>query len=114
MVLNGCVGPNANPGDICYLAPTAAEVTVSGRAVTSTGRGIRNVRIQLTDAEGNIRTAMTSAFGYYRFNDVQAGQSLILTALSKRYSFSQPTQIANALEDVEEVNFIAYPSDTGR
>ncbi len=90
-------------------APTAASVTLSGRAVTSTGRGIRNVIIQMTDASGTTRTAMTSAFGYYRFNDVAAGATYILTARGKTYRFDQPTQVVSLSEDAAEINFVAYP-----
>lgn len=92
-------------------APTAAAVTISGRAITSTGRGITNVMIQLTDAGGVTRTALTSAFGYYRFADVQAGETVIISAYGKSYSFSQPTQVVNAFEDTAEINFVAYPTE---
>src|SRR5262245_13938422 len=47
------------------LAPTAAPVTISGRVVNRYGRGISGVILSLTDAEGNSRRAITSAFGYY-------------------------------------------------
>lgn len=90
-------------------APTAGMVTVGGRAVSSTGRGIKNVIIQMTDTNGNVRTAVTSAFGYYRFTDVAAGETYIFMAKGKRFTFNQPTQVLNATEDTMNVNFVAIP-----
>lgn len=93
---------------IISLAPTAASVAISGRAMSSTGRGIRNVMIRLTDGEGHIRFASTSAFGYYRFNDVNAGETVIITAKGKRFEFATPSQVLNVNEDASNVNFVAY------
>jgi hypothetical protein len=92
---------------ITLLAPTAATVSISGRVTSITGRGIRNVRLTLTDSSGQIRTATTTSFGYYRFDDVQAGETYVLTATGKRYTFSQPVQVLNVTEDASEVNFTA-------
>ncbi len=89
------------------MAPTAATVSISGRVMTASGRGIVNVRLTLTDSNGEIRTTTTTAFGYYRFDDVQAGETYILSAAGKRYTFSQPVQVLNINEEASEVNFIA-------
>ena len=99
---------------VAPAAPTAASVTIGGRALTADGRAIRNVMIQMTDASGATRTAITSAFGYYRFPNVEAGETVILTARGKSYSFSQPTRVVNATEDAAEINFVAYQSETRR
>jgi hypothetical protein len=89
------------------LAPTAATVSVSGRVTTITGRGIRSVQLFLTDSQGNIRTTTTSTFGYYHFDNVQVGETYILSASGKHYNFSQPSQVLNFNEETEQVNFIA-------
>lgn len=91
------------------LAPTAAMVTVSGRAMSSAGRGIRNVVIRMTDVSGNVRTATTTAFGYYRFAAVEAGETYIITATGKRSTFSQPSHVLNIYEDTDGINFISNP-----
>lgn len=91
-------------------APTAATVTIGGRAINSTGRGIRNVIIRLTSADGAIRFATTTAFGYYRFTNVNAGETYIITAKGKRFEFSQPSQVLNVNENVVDINFIALPN----
>jgi len=89
------------------FAPTAATVSVGGRVMTSDGRGIMNVRLSLTDSNGQVRTTTTTAFGYYRFEDVQAGETYILSATGKHYTFSQSVQVLNVNEETNEVNFTA-------
>jgi hypothetical protein len=92
---------------IASLAPTAATVSVSGYVTTTLGRGISGIQLSLTDSQGITRTASTTTGGYYRFEDVQAGETYILTATGKRYSFSQPVQVLNINEETNQVNFIA-------
>jgi predicted extracellular nuclease len=89
------------------LAPTAATVMLAGRILTLDGRGLTNVRLSLTDSQGNTRTTSTETGGYYRFEDVQVGETYILSASGKRYTFSQPLQVLNINEEANEVNFIA-------
>src|SRR5687768_10257223 len=55
------------------FAPTAASVTVGGRILTANGSGIRNVRIIMTNASGETQTAISTTFGYFRFEDVLSG-----------------------------------------
>lgn len=90
------------------VAPTAASVSVGGRVMTESGRGIRSVKITLTDSSGNTRTATTTAFGYYRFADVAAGETYIISAFGKSYTFSQPSQVLNINGDLTDIDFIGY------
>jgi subtilisin-like proprotein convertase family protein len=85
--------------------PTAADVTVSGRVVNASGRGIAGVSLTLRDAEGNRLTATTNTFGFYRFENVPAGQTYVLTALSRQYRFTQ--QVLAVEDNLEGVDFIA-------
>jgi len=91
------------------LSPTAAAVTIGGRVMTADGRGIRNVRVSLIEQNGTSRTVLSSAFGYYRFPDVTAGQTVILSASGKRFNFDNPTQILSVNDEMEEINFTASP-----
>ena len=97
---------NANFG-IKNLAPTAALAKVAGRVMTSGGRGIINVRVTITDASGNARTTLTTAYGNFLFDDVEVGSTYIVTATAKHYTFSQPMQILNINEETDQVFFIA-------
>jgi hypothetical protein len=97
-------------GNISLLAPTAASVTIGGRVVTDKGRGVSKATVTMTDQTGNVRSAITNPFGYYRFDDIEAGQVVVLTIKAKRYEFAQPTIVLQVNEDLSEVNFAAIPA----
>ena len=86
-------------------APTAASVSISGRVFGGSGKGLRNAYVILTDEQGRSRTVQTSAFGYYRFEEVEVGRTYILTVQSKRYEFEP--QVVFVTDEITELNF--YP-----
>lgn len=86
-------------------APTAASVSVTGRILSSSGRGIINAVVVMTDPNGNTRFARTSTFGYYRFDDVQIGGTYIFTVSSKRYEFA--AIVRTITEETRDLNFLA-------
>lgn len=55
--------------------------------LTENGRPLSNATVALTDAAGNQRLARTSAFGYFRFDNVEVGQVYIVSINSKRFVF---------------------------
>lgn len=90
------------------LSPTAASVTISGRVLVSpNGGGLTNAVVVMTDMNGNMRYARSSSFGYYRFEDVEVGQTYIFDVHSKRYQFAP--QIVTVMEELTELNFTAEP-----
>jgi glucose/arabinose dehydrogenase len=86
---------------------TAATATVSGRVMTASGRGIRNVLVTMTDESGNVRTARSTSFGLYRFADVPAGATYIFTVSGKRFTFRNNTRVQSIVEDTDDINFVA-------
>lgn len=97
------------------LSPTAATVTVSGRATTTTGRSISGTIVSMTDSQGIVRRATTSTMGFYRFVEVNAGETYVFTAKNKRYQFTQPTQVFNVDSDISNINFTGAPTgESGR
>jgi len=87
--------------------PTAASVSIGGRVTTPEGRGLRGALVSLTDQNGNTRTAMTTTFGYYHFDEVAAGETYVISVSSKRYSFAP--QVVSVMEDLTGLNFTAEP-----
>lgn len=87
------------------FAPSAASVSVAGRLSVGKGSGLANAFVNLTDQDGNTRTVQTSSFGYYRFDDVEVGQTYTVTIRSRRYFFSP--QIVSVNEEIEDLNFTA-------
>ncbi len=89
------------------FAPTAAEVTVSGSVKTAAGRGINNVFISMTGANGETRTIQSSSFGFFRFDNVAVGETYIFTVKAKRFTFAQPTLVRSIFDDTDDINFVA-------
>ena len=87
---------------------TLANVSVSGRVMTSSGQGVSNTLVSLTDSSGTFRrSALTSSFGYYRFDNVAAGGTYTIAAVSKRYTFTAQTLQVN--DNLTDVDFTALP-----
>ncbi len=84
-------------------APTAANVSISGRVLTVNGLGIPHSIVNFTDADGNIRTARTNQFGYFRFDDVEVGQTYIFQVSAKGYLFAP--QVINVGDSISGLNF---------
>lgn len=92
------------------LAPTAANVSVGGRVMTSTGQGLPGVVVRIGSVNGELARTMTAAFGYYRFENVPAGESYIVQVSSKWYSFAEPVRVVNVVDEVSNLDFVgAFP-----
>jgi hypothetical protein len=94
-------------GTVTLLGPTAASVSISGRVLTAAGRGIRNVTVTMIDSQGRERTAQTTSFGYYRFDDVEAGETVTITAKARRFKFSQSTIVRTTNDSVTNADFVS-------
>ena len=86
------------------LAPTAAAVAVAGRVQTPDGVGVGNALVTLTDSAGHVRASRTSGFGYYRYDDVEAGQIVIIAVRSKRYQYH--SQVVSVNDSLAYVDFV--------
>lgn len=99
---------NNGAGSLTYIIgqpATTAAVSIGGRVLTNTNRGLANAVVYLTDSDGETRTARTNPFGYYRFSDIAAGQTVVVTVISKRYQFAP--QVLSVTEAIEDLNFAA-------
>lgn len=86
--------------------PSAASVTVSGRVLTSNGMPLMRARVYMTDEGGNVRTAISNSFGYYRFDEVEIGQSYVFNVVSKQYQFSpRVISLEDAITDLDFIGF---------
>jgi hypothetical protein len=63
--------------------------------------------ITLTDGSGTVRKTYTGTFGYYKFDDIMVGQTVIIDVRNKRYNFPQPTRIISLVDELTNVDFIA-------
>jgi hypothetical protein len=105
-ITTGGVGANNHTFDVGFAPPvSAAAVDIGGRTTNGFGRGITNVMISLTEANGNTRRTLTNAFGYYRFVGIPAGQTVVVSAAAKRYEFNEPTRVVTVNDAIENLNF---------
>lgn len=68
------------------LGPTTASV--GGRTLDRFGRRIKGVVVTLTSADGTERTGVTDSNGYYVFDEVALGQTYVIRASHRQYSFT--------------------------
>jgi hypothetical protein len=83
-------------------SPTAASVSISGRVMAGK-QGLSRATVYLTDQKGETRTARTNSFGYFRFEEVEVGETYIINVSSKRYQFNP--QVVTLTEEINELNF---------
>ncbi len=110
LAINGALTLDTNSVSslACAPRPTAAMTNVSGRVTTATGRGISRALVRMTDNSGAVRTAYTTSFGYYSFQDIEAGQTLILEVRAKARNFTEPTRVVSLYGELASIDFIAY------
>jgi uncharacterized delta-60 repeat protein len=85
-----------------------APVTVIGQTVSPEGTPLRNIRVGLTGQDGQTRWAITSAFGFFVFDNVLTGQTYTLFVRgSKHYSFDTRTFGLN--EAIDNLALIGTP-----
>lgn len=89
---------------VVSLSPTAASVRVAGRVLDHNNRGVSKAFVRLLSADGTTRTALTNPFGYYRFNEVAAGETYVFTVESKRHIFTP--QVISIVGEITDLNFV--------
>ncbi len=94
---------SARSNIVCGSA--SAPILVSGRVLNSTGRGVYNAIVTLTNSNGEVRSAITNPFGYYRFFEVAVGRTYTVMVRSKRYNFMP--QVISPNNEITNLNFVA-------
>ena len=90
------------------IAPSAAPASVTGRVTDRYGRGIYYARVQLFNAlSGEVKTAYTNSFGYYRFTDLSVGDAYVMSVSHRRHLFMGGTTTFTLQADLAGVNFVA-------
>ncbi len=90
---------------LVLLAPTAADASITGRVMNRSGRAIANATVTLKDQNGNAVVSRTNAFGYYGFQNIESGQTYILSASHKGNRFS--SRVIVIKENLQDINIIA-------
>ncbi|HEV7646285.1 MAG TPA: hypothetical protein VGO50_20290 [Pyrinomonadaceae bacterium] len=91
-------------------AVTAATSNIGGRVLTTGGMPIANVKMVLTG--GNLDGPMivyTGSLGYYNFENLPVGQNYVVTVKSRRFFFSNPSQLHLLTDSINDGDFVADP-----
>lgn len=84
---------------------TAANASVSGKVTNNSGRAIYRANVELINQKGERRSVLTNSFGFYQFDDVQAGQTYVLRVRSSRNNQSVQ-QIVTVNDSIADLNFV--------
>jgi len=107
-VTTGTAGSNNHTYDVGFFVPaSAAGANVSGRVSLAAGNGIRNVQVALVEADGTLHVTKTSSFGYYRFEDIPAGQTVVISLSAKRYTFNPSTRVVTLTDDLADFDWVS-------
>lgn len=94
-------------GVVNILAPTAANVEVSGILMSADGEMVRNAVVVLTDSAGSQRTVRSNSFGQFRFVEIASGANYTVSVRAKGLNFSP--RIVTVNDSVTDLILIAEP-----
>jgi hypothetical protein len=66
---------------------------------------LAKAQLTMTNTQGEKFYARSNSFGYFKFSDVEAGETYVITVKSKQYRFA--AQVVNAGQDLTNIVFIA-------
>jgi hypothetical protein len=88
------------------FAPTAAHVSISGRVTRLDGTGLNNAVLTLSDGTlTSPKIAISSSFGYFKFEGVEIGQVYVLTVTHRRFTFNEPVRFLNVVDELSGIDF---------
>ena len=87
------------------LAPSAALVTVGGRVLDGYGMPVSGAFVAITAPNGTVQSALTNAFGHYRFSDIATGSIYSVTVRAKGHAFA-PRSVS-VIDELTDLDFIA-------
>lgn len=86
------------------LAPTEAQVSISGQVRTVDGIGISGAMLYLQTQTGDIYATRSASLGYYMFEGIMVGQSVFITVEHKRFTF-EPRSVMLS-DNVTDLDFL--------
>jgi hypothetical protein len=108
---NVIVGTGVLNGQVhAYAMVPVANITLSGRILTSGGNGIRNTLV--TVSGGNLPapiTVQTGNFGYFAFSGLTTGNTYTVSVSTKRYVIAAPSRQVTPSSNVTDFDFVAEP-----
>lgn len=90
------------------LGITSANVTISGRVTVDTEKFVSGVTIRISDMNGATRTVMTNGFGYFKIENLEAGETITIQAFHKKYRFA-----ARLLTPTDDITDMIISNNSG-
>ena len=99
---------NFNPGNVTIAGVTAALVSIGGHVRRADGVGIRAAFVTLLNAEtGESITVNSGRDGSYRFDNIQAGQSYIISVQAFNSAFDISSKYVSVSDNLTDIDFTA-------
>lgn len=112
---NFAVGRIAGGWGLEFLAPTASDVSIAGRVLSDTGRGIRGARVIVTgNSLATPISVMTGANGRYTVPGLTAGETYVVTVQSRRFVFEAPSRVITLNDNVTDADFTGSAGSGGQ
>lgn len=94
---------------LAQIAPSSAQVSISGRIETPEGQGIGRVSVTVVNPLDPSETfsAISNPFGNFTVVGLTAGNTYVVSVGHKSYVFPEPTQTIQVNEDLTGIIFIA-------
>lgn len=91
---------------LAEFAPTAAEVSLGGRVLTSNRQGISRTLVTLTKQNGETRSVLTNSFGNYRFHELPVGEIYVISVYHRKYQFNPASYVVTLKDNATDINFV--------
>lgn len=109
-IANAAGGNGSDIGAFEAQTLAATGASIAGRVTTADGRGIGRVMVVLTGGSlAGPQYAVTSPFGYFRFDEAESGMTYIVTVASKQYAFAQASRVVTLADESADIDFVADP-----
>ena len=86
------------------LIPTAAQVSIAGRVVDPSGDGVPNAILYMHLQDGQLRMSRSSPFGYFEFEGVEVGQTVLVSVRARLYTYTP--RVVTVAEEIADLNFV--------
>ncbi len=104
LVIGNVFGGAVDAPNYTTVAKLGTISTISGKVLTSDGRGLRNATVSITDSNGVVRLATTSSFGFYSFDNVLTGGTYTIRISSRLFRFA--TRAVQVTDNISNVDFV--------
>jgi hypothetical protein len=93
--------------DFVIGAPTVSLVSISGRVLSTDGRGITNVNVSATGPAGEVFQTRTVRTGFFRLDGLEPGKAYLIEGHARRFVISP--QSLTPMENITDVMLVGQP-----